>query len=247
MLFPVLDRLPVDLAGLGPDWEELWDALLDIPLLEAAPWTLVGGQMVTLHGLERGRDSLRVTDDFDLLVNARVQTSPIRTLVSRLEDAGYSVDGMSPDRLAHRYRRGQMSIDVLAPEGLSDRTDVTTTPPGRTLQVPGGTQALRRTELVPVVTTTRSGLIPRPNLLGAIIGKCCAVRVDDLPEAQKSDVAFLLSLLERPREMAGELDEKDRQRLSAVDELRDRDHPAWERLEPEHADAGRAALNLLLA
>lgn len=88
MLFPVLDRLPVDLAGLGPDWEELWDALLDIPLLEEAPWTLVGGQMVTLHGLERGRDSLRVTDDFDLLVNARVQTSPIRTLVSRLEDAG---------------------------------------------------------------------------------------------------------------------------------------------------------------
>lgn len=40
------------------------------------------------------------------------------------------------------YQRDGVSIDVLAPEGLGSRTDLTTTPPGRTLQVPGGTQAL---------------------------------------------------------------------------------------------------------
>ena len=45
----------------------------------------------------------------------------------------------SPEGPAQRYRRGP-TIDVLAPEGLGDCTDLTTTPPGRTLQVPGGSR-----------------------------------------------------------------------------------------------------------
>lgn len=96
--------------------------------------------------------------------------------------------GASPEGLAHRYQRGGVSVDVLAPEGLGPRTDLTTTPPDRTLQVPGGTQALDRTEFVPVVFGDRQGLVARPSLLGAIVGKAVAVGVDDVPDAQRLDL-----------------------------------------------------------
>ena len=88
-------------------------------------------------------------------------------------------------------------IDLLAPEGLGP---VTTTPPGRTVQVPGGTQALDRTALLPVEHAGQRGLVPRPSLLGAIVVKAAAISVDDLPRAQEHDLALLLSLVaDRPR------------------------------------------------
>jgi len=54
---------------------------------------------------------------------------------SGLEGLDFEQDGISPDWIAHRYRRKRVAIDVLAPEGLGERTDLTTTPPCRTLQV----------------------------------------------------------------------------------------------------------------
>jgi hypothetical protein len=59
--------------------------------------------------------------------------------------------------------------------------DPTTPPPGRTLQVPGGTQVLDRAELLPVVTSNRAGQVPWPSLLGAVVGRAMAVEVDDVP------------------------------------------------------------------
>ena len=125
---------------------------------------------------------------------------------------------MSPEGIAHRYARGGVSIDVLAPEGLGPRTNLTTTPPGRTLQVSGGTQALDRTELVPVKASGRHGMVPRPSLLGAIISKAVSVDVDDLPEAQ---------------------------RLRSRTEMADTDHQTWKGIPDDDADRGRAVLRLL--
>ncbi|MCE2421666.1 hypothetical protein I8742_25860, partial [Escherichia coli] len=73
---------------------------------------------------------------------ARIAGRPLAAFASGLEDLGFEKDGISVDGIAHRYRRNRVTIHVLAPEGLGERTDLTTTPPGRTLQVPGGTQAL---------------------------------------------------------------------------------------------------------
>jgi hypothetical protein len=124
-----------------------------------------------------------------------------------------------------RYRRDGVSIDALAPEGLGPRTNLTTTPPGRTLQLPGGTQALTRTELLPIHTTTSRGHAPRPALLGAIVAKALAVDVDDTPDAQRLDLAFLLSLVEEPLDLATQMAPKDRRRLRARSELADPQHP----------------------
>jgi hypothetical protein len=74
-----------------------------------------------------------------------------------------------PDGLVHRLKgyvdSDQIVIDVLAPDNVGSRADLTTSPPGRTIQVPGGTQALSRAEHVRVAVGGRVGLIPRPNLL----------------------------------------------------------------------------------
>ncbi len=245
--WPVLDREGIQLPALPGHDDQLWVALIELSELRPGEWTLVGGQMVFLHAIEHGVTPPRVSTDLDVLVNARVVTGGLREFVTGIEERGFVLAGASPEGIAHRYQRGGVSIDVLAPEGLGPRTDLTTTPPGRTLQVPGGTQALERTQLVPVAFGDRSGLVPRPSLLGAIVGKAVAVEVDDVPDAQRLDLALLLSLVDDPIVMAGQLTKKDRQRLRTRSEMADADARAWRSLRADAADRGRAAYRLLTA
>ena len=91
----------------------------------------------------------------------------------------------------------------------------------------------------------RVGLVPRPSLLGAIICKACAVEVDDARDAQRSDLALLLSLVPDPLAMADELDRKDRQRLRRRSEMDDPAHQSWLVLDQDAADRGLAAYRLL--
>ena len=241
----MLDRAPVRLPTLPGHDDELWAALIELSELRPGEWTLVGGQMVFLHAIEQGVSPPRVSTDLDVLVNARVVTGGVREFVTAIEDRGFVLAGASPEGIAHRYRRAGVSVDVLAPEGLGPRTDLTTTPPGRTLQVPGGTQALDRTELLPVVFGDRSGVVPRPSLLGAIVGKAVAVDVDDVPDAQRLDLALLLSLVDDPIVMAAQLTRKDRQRLRSRSEMADTETRVWGSLPSDAADRGRAAYRLL--
>ncbi len=225
---------------------ELWSVLIELSELRPGEWTLVGGQMAFLHAMEGGVPPPRVSTDLDVLVNARVVTGGVREFVAAIEARGFVLVGVSPEGIAHRYRRGGVSVDVLAPEGLGPRVDLTTTPPGRTLQIPGGTQALDRTELVPVAFGDHRGLVPRPSLLGAIVGKAVAVDVDDVPDAQRLDLAVLLSLVDDPIELAGQLTSKDRQRLRSRSEMGDPDQRAWSSLSNDAADRGRAVFRLLV-
>ena len=202
--------------------------------------------MVHLHALESGETPPRISTDIDVLVDARVVSGRVAEFVSAIERRGFSLEGSSPTGIAHRYRRAGVTIDVLTPEGLGPRTALTTTPPGRTLQVPGGTQALSRTELLPIRTASTQGRVPRPSLLGAIICKAVAVDVDDARDSQRLDLAFLLSLVEDPLTLADLLTRKDRQRLRARDELLETpEHPIWAMLSPERGDRAKATLAIL--
>ena len=245
--WPIVDREPVRLPTLPGHDDLLWATLVELTDLRPGEWTLIGGQMVFLHALEHGVEPPRVSTDLDVLVNARVIAGGVREFVLAIEAVGFELVGISPEGLAHRYLRGGVSVDVLAPEGLGPRTDLRTTPPGRTLQVPAGTQALDRTELVPVVFGDHQGLVPRPSLLGAMVGKAVAVDVDDVPDAQRQDLALLLSLVDDPIELADQLTKKDRQRLRARSEMAATDQRAWASLASDAADRGRAALRILNA
>lgn len=241
----VIEREPIELPVLSGIGEALWLALLELAEVQPNNWTLIGGQMVLLHAVENGARLPRVSTDLDVLVNARVATGGVGGFVRALEDLGFESAGFSPEGIAHRYARGAVSVDVLAPEGLGDRIDLTTTPPGRTLEAPGGTQALKRTQMVPVIYQGRVGLVPRPSLLGAIICKAEAVSVDDAPIDQRLDLALLLSLVNDPLAMSDEMVAKDRQRLRRRSEMNDPAHQSWLVLDQDAADRGRAAYRLL--
>jgi len=88
--------------------------------------------------------------------------------------------------------------------------------------------------------------VPRPSLLAAIVGKALAVDVDDVPDAQRLDLAVLLSLVDDPLELAEQLTKKDRRRLRSRSEMADASQPAWNALPEDRADRGRAAYRLLV-
>jgi hypothetical protein len=158
--------------------------------------------MVALHGWIRGRVPIRPSKDADILVNVRAVSHGIAAVSQALLRDGYQLSERSVGGQGHSFARGEVSFDVLAPDGLGSRAQLVTIHKFRTVTVPGGTQALHRTAPVEVRTRAVSGTIPLPNLLGAILIKVRAIDVDDEPQAQRSDVAFLLSLVENPDTLA---------------------------------------------
>jgi hypothetical protein len=228
-----------------PGIAEAWAAALTLAREHPTGWTVIGAQMVALHAAERGRTPLRQSLDLDVLVNVRLLTTGTEQLARWLVAAGFDLEGQDSFGIGHRFRRGQATIDLLAPDGLSERTRLLTIPPARTVSVPGGTQALERSQLVEIQVGDRRGQIPRPSLIGAILVKARAVAVDDVPEAQRLDLAFLLSLVDNPRSVRASLSSSERRWLRERTELRDPGHPAWRSIdEPE---VGQRALSVLSA
>jgi hypothetical protein len=94
--------------------------------------------------------------------------------------------------------RDKASIDVLIPrqvgERLPRRTGATGSP---TVQTPGGTQALQRSEAVAVQVAGRHGHVRRPNPVGALIMKAAAHTVPADPNRgrHRGDFATLAAQL----------------------------------------------------
>lgn len=223
---------------------DLWDALLELADVETKDWTLVGAQMVLLHAVEHGLMPPRRTSDLDVVINIRsVAMTPTR-FAEVLESMGYELEGVNTDGVGHRFVRGQVKFDVLLPDGLGPRASREISEGIRTVEVPGGSQALSRTSWIEVKTESRQGTVPRPDLLGAILVKARAVGVDDVPDAQREDLAFLLSLVSDPYEMRSQLRGKERKWLRERSELLKEDAAAWRSIEnPEDA---RLALGVLV-
>ena len=222
--------MPIELPPLPSPIDQLWHVLLDLAERLDVQWTVVGGQMVLLHALEHGQVPPQVSQDGDVVADIRSDRGAIARVVEELEAMGFALEGISADGLAHRYIRAAepkpVVIDVLAPEGLGERADLTTSPPGRRLEVPGGTQALLRSETITVHHEGREGTLPRPTLLAAIIGKAAAVKLPD-PDRHYRDLALLCALVEDPFELRDQLTKKDRKRLRKAHRLLNDNHPAW--------------------
>lgn len=218
--------------------ERLWAATLDLAaLLEGLPWTLVGAQMVMLHAFEAAEAPGRTTGDLDILLDVRAYVGATAEAASRLLASGFTENGPSPDGIAHRFTRGVVVVDVLAPDGVGARTSRATIGGGRTVQVPGGSQALQRSEVVDVRLGRRRARLPRPSLLAAILLKSRAIgAAPDEARKHRGDLALLLGLVRDPRALATELRPTERRWLRARKELDDRAHPAW-RTSPRPDDA----------
>lgn len=221
----------------------LWTGLIEIAAAMPNDWTLVGAQMVFLHGLEHGLMPPRRTTDMDVIVNVRALSKQPQEFVQGLQILGYDLEGISADNVGHRFVKSGLKIDVLLPDNIGPRAPREVKPGVRSVQVPGGTQALARSTLIEVRTRSASGLIPRPSLLGAILVKARAVDVDDLPDAQREDLAFLLTLVSEPFLMATKLRGGERGWLRRRGELLDPQASAWRIV--DRAEDGQAALRIL--
>jgi hypothetical protein len=111
----------------------------------------------------------------------------------------------------YRYERDGLIVDVLAPDGIKPpprlRAGVTA------VGVPGGTQALERSEAVTVRVGEHAFELRRPTLLGAILIKARSVTVHTDPASQREDMLRLLSLVDDPRALAAGLRASERKWL----------------------------------
>lgn len=188
----------IEIPDIDDDFHRMWEELVRLSEGPPAPWTLIGAHMVALHGWARNREQIRSSRDADILVNVRAITDGTAKLSQALLDRDYIFDGVSMDGVGHRFIKERVNIDVLGPDGVGERADLRTIGGARTVRVPGGTQALRRSVHTEVRARSTVGFVPLPNLLGAILVKIRAILVDDEPEAQRQDAAFLLSLVDDP-------------------------------------------------
>lgn len=243
MTNPVLAIDPLPLPRYDNHHDQLWTTLCDLADAHPSDWTLIGGQMVLLHSLQARRDPGRVSQDLDAVIDARVRPPALPQFIKTLHQLGFEATDVSPDEIAHRFQRNDIHIDVLGPDGLGPRTDLRTRGRATTIEVSGGTQALHRTERVPVSHGARTALVPRPNLLGAITIKAAAASNDPYPQRHLRDLAFLCSLIETPDLVRAEMSPKDSERLRSVTALNDRTHEAWQLL--DDATVGFLAFRLL--
>lgn len=240
----------IRIDAVDPDTTALWRTVAEVARALAdqrAPWCLVGGLMVALFAIEAGQLQ-RPTTDIDILSDARARPSGTETVTDVLHELGgtlQGVDGLEFER-GFRFDVGGQVVDVLAPDGLGKAA--LTTPPLRTIQIPGGTQALRRVEVVEIVVDGERALVRRPTLLGAILLKARSLRVHDRPDDQREDLVMLLGLMSDPRGAREDMTAKEARWLRDIDErlaLEDADLEAT--YDTAHLRVARAAYRLLTA
>ncbi|HEX6456075.1 MAG TPA: hypothetical protein VF009_06100 [Solirubrobacterales bacterium] len=196
----------IHIDSVTPEAESLWSLALELAqaLGSEREWSLIGGLMVQLHGLEHA-DELRPTVDIDLLGAARKPPTMTEEIASLLAERGaqVAVPPRSNSTLGYRFELDGEVIEILGPDGL--RNDPKTLAGLTTFQASGGTQALRRTEVVLVSLGDSSPVaVRRPSLLGAILikAKVVAKRRKEKFDSDRQDLIKLLSYVEDPRRLA---------------------------------------------
>ncbi|WP_156212709.1 hypothetical protein [Lentzea aerocolonigenes] len=213
---------------------ELWPGVFEVVVNLPDDHVVIGGVMVFLHGAVSGRQPVRVTRDVDVLCDVEVSTSSIRETVAALEQLGYVVAADAPNESTHRYRgpNGEQ-VDVLAPSGVKPPPDLTTTPPGKTIEVPAGREALRHRVVVQATYGDRSADLLIPDMARALKLKAAAYGQEYGKSPAKAwnsrhleDLAFLTSLLTDPEPVIAGLGEAG-SNLHLADVLDDPGHHAW--------------------
>ncbi len=193
-----------------PEARRLWAKTLELAEAfgSAGQWALIGGLMVQLHSYEHNSDT-RPTIDIDFLGDSRRRLGTTQRIATIIEGLGGEMTRPSPgaEYLGYQFEVDGEIVEVLGSDRA--RADPKTTGNFITIRVPGGSQALRRTETVLVSLDGAPAVaLRRPNLLGAILIKACAVATKRRGRfaSDRQDLIRLLSLAEDPRALAAEGD-----------------------------------------
>lgn len=203
--------MEIQLPALGGSENEAWALLLDLYETYPRGWAVVGAQMVTLHAAHHGVVRPVRTRDTDVLVDIR--TAVIQDFANWLVARDFELEGVSPDGIGHRFVRGGVTIDLLSIDH-SPRESRTTLPPARTVEVPGGRQAMNRTLRATIHAGNLEGTIPLPDWPGAVLLKArAAVSIPQERQKHLRDLALLLGLPVNLPSEAKTLSAQERKRL----------------------------------
>jgi hypothetical protein len=212
----------------------------------AGGWTLVGGLMVAAHARRAGVLMRRPTDDVDVLVDYRVNTSSLAEARGVLATLGFLLS--SDEQHAYRFRHADgRTVDLMVADHLPSRMRprLDRRP---AFAAPSGEQAIRRRDSYRL--EFRGGAVADvgvPDELGALVAKGAAWLVDRRDrERHLDDAAVLLACVADASDLDyASASTNDRKRIRAVtDVLADAAHPSWIGL--EEADRRRGMLNLTL-
>jgi hypothetical protein len=95
----------------------------------------------------------------------------------------------------------------------------------------------------PVTESPAEKRRPLPNLLGAIWSRFGPIENDDLPDAQRADVALLLRLVENP----DDLSRIEKRWLRRHEYFGDTDNPMWDRFSAETPEDSALVFRRLIA
>ncbi|UOY01852.1 hypothetical protein [Blastococcus sp. PRF04-17] len=246
-------RPPTPPGGWGGPWRDVAELAAAVP---ASSWTLIGGLMVQLHAVAADLPVVRPTNDVDVLLHVETGRGRVAEVARALERLHYELRPSIDPRAgtAHRFVRGDAVVDLVS--SVVDVVAADHAPPKALerfrgydlVQVPGGTQALRRTVLAELeITASMRTTISVPDAFGALILKAAAHKTDTRDrDRHLSDAAVLLACVDPFQERAAS--GSDRSRLLHLREhLGDPTSPAWLALPDDARRNGQAALDLLCA
>jgi hypothetical protein len=148
---PRMPEIRIDVAD--PDTMALWRTVARVAQAledKHMRWCLVGGLMVATFAIEAGQIN-RPTSDIDILGDARQRPSGTEWITERLSQLGatrHAIGGFESEK-GFRFEVDGQVVDVLAPDGLE--LPAMTDSQFQTIQIPGGSQALNRTETIAIV------------------------------------------------------------------------------------------------
>lgn len=220
-------------------------------------WCLVGGLMVLTVGAQHGAGGRRSesTKDGDVVVDLVAAPDMLQRVTSTLMSHGFAIAdivggsgehaGDNAARCTLVYYNAQ--IDILCPDGTPE-TLLDSVEGMRSIAIPGGTRALELSELVDIYfdENEANAEFRCPTLHGALVTKASAAvdeRTADQPR-HIQNVAFMLTLVQDPTELAAALTNGDRAVLGeAFDRMAHM--PAWDYLEVDDRRLAESAVRLL--
>lgn len=255
----MVDRPTIEVPSPPGGWGAPWPNVAEIEaVLPHEKWTLVGGLMTQLHGIHRGIDTLRPTNDVDIVLHVETTRGVATDTAHALESLGYEFRPSIDERndTAHRFKRGDATVDLVT--GASDVVDVLIADHasprvveklhGRTMvTIEGGTQALRRTINAQLnITPGRTTTVSVPSPFGALILKAAAYQTDSRDkERHLQDAALLLAVIEDPYVERDQFAGSDKARLQVLVRALPDDAREWRSLPAEWRGNGQAALRIL--
>ncbi len=227
-------------------WHEPWPTVFEIAakLAPAAP-VLVGGLMVQVHAQLADIGELRPTRDVDILIDLLAGDATVAQVAGQLRQIGFELRiPLTDGAPAHRFIRGDDVVDLLVP----DHQRPTPRLGGRSaMQIDAGRQALGR--LLEIEADTSDGLVTIriPDLLGALILKAAAHRVDPRDrDRHLRDAALLAAAIDDPLVERDRMTSSDLARAEYIAaELADPFQDAWQLLSEDARERGRDTIQIL--